>query len=344
MGAVELARRAVAPLLVALALSITLDMHVRRIAPLHKHSQATFYSLEDGLEHYREMPRPWRSRLFANACASLFVSHGEGFEPGQSPTAEELRARDVDAFARGAGAWAGAWFFATCLVYWLALGPAALFFALGTFAGVIYGSLPGIDARVYPWDLPALFWYALFTMAVLRGRYRALLLIPLAVGFKETALVYALAFLTWEEASWRRRLGWFAAAGALSVAVKLGIDVVTGNSRYFFTMASGGGEYLRQNLRNLVTFDARHLLLVNAGLLAAFLLSPPRGPRARTLRAIALAFLAGILVWGNTQEVRIFYELLPVSLAGLAGAFLPALVQEGTEAREDRAPAAIPRG
>ena len=326
MGAVELARRAVAPLLVALALSITLGIHVTRVAPLHKHSQATFYSLEEGLEHYREMPRPWRSRLFANACASLFVSRAESPEPAEVSAAAEARGREVEAFARGAGVWAGAWFLATCVVYWLALGPAALFFALGTFAGVIYGSLPGVDARVYPWDLPALFWYALFTMAVLRGRYRALLLIPLAVGFKETALVYALAFLLWEEASWRRRLGWFAAVGVLSVAVKLGIDVVTGNSRYFFTMASGGGEYLRQNLRNLVTFDARHLVLVNAGLLAAFLVVPLRGPRARTLRVIALAFLCGVLVWGNMQEVRIFYELLPVSLAGLAGAFLPELL------------------
>jgi hypothetical protein len=191
---------------------------------------------------------------------------------------------------------------------------------------VIYGSLPGIDARVYPWDLPALFWYALFTMLVLRGRQRWLLLIPLAVGFKETALVFALAYLIWREAGWRWRLAYFALACALSVAVKLGIDVVTGNPRYFFTMASGDGQYLRENLRSLATLDARHLLFADAGLLAAFLLSPPRGPMAFTLRAIALVFLGGILWWGNVQEVRIFYELLPGSLVGLAGAWAPELL------------------
>jgi hypothetical protein len=320
MGFVARAGRAFAPLFVALALSITLSVHIERVAPLHKHSQATFCSLEDGLERYKEMPRPWRSRLFANASASLFVAPG-----GVDATA------DAEDFARGAGRWAGAWFFATCVVYWVALGPAALFFALGTFAGVIYGSMPGIDARVYPWDLPALFWYAFFTMAALRGKYRLLLLIPLAVGFKETALVFALAFLGWEAASPRRRLAYVAAVGGLSVAVKLAIDVVTGNPRLFFTMNSGAGEYLRQNLAHLAELDARHLLLVDAGLLAAFLLSPWRGPLARTLRAIALVFLGGILWWGNVQEVRIFYELLPVALVGLAGAWLPELL--GGEAR-----------
>ncbi len=312
-----LAGKALAPLLVALSLSLTFGIHVARVAPLHKHSQATFLALEDGFEHYREMPRPWRSRLFANALASLCVSYDER-------SAE--RVVDPQDFARGVGIWAGAWFMATCLVYWLALGERSLFFSLGTFAGVIYGSMPGIDARVYPWDLPALFGYALFTMAVLRGRWAWLSWIPLAVGFKETALVYALAFLFWEGASWKRRLGWFLGTCALSVGVKLGIDLFTRNPQYFFTMSSGQGTFLRDNLRHLVTLDAKHLLFVNAGLLAAFLLSPPRGRAVWTFRGIALAFLGGLLYWGNIAEVRIFYELLPVSLAGLAGAFLPELV------------------
>lgn len=320
-----------AGLFVALALSLTFAVHVERVAPLRNHTRVTFGAFDQGLEQYRKLPRPWRTRIFSNALAALFVSSDAGAADPQT---------NVPRFAREASLWAGAWFLATCLLYLVVLRERSLFFALGTFAAVIYGTLPGIDARLYPWDLPALFWYALFTLAVAKKRLEWLACIPLAVGFKETALVYLLAFLFWEGASWKKRIRWFLATGLAAVLVKVGIDLLTHNPRqkpqFFFTMASGGGGYLRENVKDLLEFDANHLLFVNAGLLTAFFLSPVRGREGWMLRLVALSFLAGTFVWGNTEEVRIFFELVPLCLLGLARAFMPELVSGSCSDLVDR--------
>ena len=301
----------VIPLWLAFALAISLGFQVQRLAPSHDHNQATFFSLESGLDEY-VLPRAWRPRVLSNWAATFFVSYeGDGTE------------KEVDRaeFGRSIRAWTVFWFLATSLVFVLALREGSIFFMLGTYAGVSYGYMPGIAARVYPWDLPALFFATLFTVAVHRRKYGWLFAIPAAVLFKETVLVFLLAFLAWEGKSWKKRLGLFFGTAVFSVALRALVAHLVGNPTLLRTFSGAVWKRLGENFAQLTVFDGRHPFLYDAGLILAFLLLPWGDRRLWLWKAIGVAIVAGQFLWAVVTEVRIWFEAIPVCLLGLAIVF-----------------------
>lgn len=320
--------RYLAPILVAVALAVTLGYETQTIALRHTHNRKTFEAINLGLEG---QPRPWRPRLFSNYLASRFVTP----PPDDMPP----EARD-ERFARGVRAWTVVWFLAIAAVLVGSMRERSLFFLLGTFAAVSYGYMPGITARIYPWDLPALFFFTVFTVAAVHRRFEWLLLIPLATGFKETSIVFAAAFLFWNGASWRKRLGFCIGTGLAAVAVKVGIALAVDNPSIFFTMSSRSGRRVLDNLAYFGRLGPLHPLLYDAGLLAAFLILPNRRPGMPMLKVVALLFIAGTFYYANIWEIRVWFELIPISLFGLALHFFPSLLA-GTE-REPGSPELAP--
>lgn len=308
--------RIVVPLLIALGMSHTLGMQAQWVGPLHKHNFKTFEALEEGFEGY-VLPRPWRPRLFSNYAASLFVAP----DPGDTPEQAQQR------FGKSVRAWVFFWFFLTSLAYIVCLREKSVFFIAGTFAAVAYGYMPGLGVRIYPWDLPPLFFFTIFTLALHARRFHWLLLIPLATGFKETAVIFAVAFLFWEEVSWRKRWAYLVGVGAAALAVKVGIAVLVDNPVPFLTMSSKGGNRLLENLASFGELGPLHPLFLNAGLLCAFFLLPHRSKEIRNLKLIALLFTAGIFYWANIWEVRVFFEVIPLCLVGVALYTAPGLLE-----------------
>ncbi len=60
------------------------------------------------------------------------------------------------------GLYSALWLLLTNAVLLWGFGKRALFLMWGVFAAVVFGYCPGVVSRVYPWDLPALFFFAAF--------------------------------------------------------------------------------------------------------------------------------------------------------------------------------------
>lgn len=308
------------PFLISLALCVIVFYQTAALAPRHKANVAPFNffgpgSLEEGLDRYREVSRrEWRTRLFSNYMASKFT---------HLPWPDSAQWPDSQKFGLSVGAWVAFWLFLTNLLFILMRQERALFFLFGTFAAVSFGYTLGItEGRIYPWDMPALFFFTLFVFLVDKEKLLWLLpLLPLATAFKETAVILAAAFLFWEPASWKRRILFVGVATVTAVAAKLLIDVVTSNPHPFFTMTtvSPVNDQVRLwlNYQTLRTASLNHPVFINAGTLLAFLLLPIGSRRMLLLKSICLLFMAGNFVYGMIQEYRIWFEMIPVALYGL---------------------------
>ncbi len=312
----------IVPLFISVTLCIALGYQGKAVAPARGINQRTFLSYEKGLSGY-SLRKEWRTRLFSNMAASLFVPSYE--EDGQVLV-------DDKKFAIAVGRWVAFWLFLANLAFILAMRNKSLWFLFGTFAAVSFDYTREISNRIYPWDMPALMCFSVFVALLYRRRFRwLLLLIPLATGFKETAILMSVAFLFWEEATWAKRLTWFCAALAAAVAVKVGIDVITNNPQLFYTMTTQTPKkvpLVLLNLRDLLNLRLNHPIFVNAGLLVSFLLIPIMSKRALLLKTITVCFTIGILIWGIAYEYRIWFEVIPVSLLGLAEWVFPGFAVE----------------
>jgi hypothetical protein len=286
------------------------------IAPLHEHNAQTFFAFETlALE---DLARAWRSRVF-----SLWAAQGLAFLHPALPvlpgTAPGLPWTSI-AIAQ----WLAFWGLVTGAIALAAQREHALFTIVGSYACVVFGYSVGPDLRIYPWDLPAL---AVFTgfVALVRSGCRPhwiVLAIWLGMPFKETAIVLS-AFPLALALSNRERALWAGTALAGCLALKVGLDLATGNSAVGLTMATASffdeGPLWWWNLRQI---GQGVPLWVNGGTLLAFLLLPNTGRTLVTFKAIALAFGLGNLLFGVITEYRIWFELIPLGLYALEQSLL----------------------
>lgn len=313
------------PLLLTLGAALPLFYQIVVLAPQQPDNFGTFYSFSSGLDHYFELKTAWKTRLFSNALAwqidraSAYVMSRVEVQYINRPQPFAL------------ALWTSGWFVAISLIYILFLKRRAVLYVLGTYAALTFGYMPKLPTtRVYPWDMPALFIFALFLFLFLGNHFKWLLiLLPLGVGFKETAGVLCVAFLLAPELSKKDKWRMFLGAAALCVLVKLGIDLFTRSASPLFTMETGLGgalsaSYLLQNLR---AFASLPPFLINAGTLLSFFVLPGINPKVSALKIIAVLFAAGNFLFGTVLEFRIWFELIPFALLAIESASYHELMQ-----------------
>jgi hypothetical protein len=217
----------------------------------------------------------------------------------------------------GIAQWTALWFLIISLCLILAYRQRALYYILGTYAGVAFGYIAGVDLRIYPWDLPALCAFSVFVALLHQQRPPWLIMLAVWGGmlFKETALVLCLFPLALTVLSRKQRLFYMGATLLGCLAIKLGIDVLTNNTALGLTMVSNSfydeGSLLWWNVREL---GKGYFLAINGGTFVAFLILPTRQRTLNVLKLIALAFAAGNLAFGVFTEYRIWFEMIPFAL------------------------------
>lgn len=155
---------------------------------------SAFTSFSKGLTEYknfdRQWGRGWGSRLFSNYLAHFFVPAG----------------KDMHQFSKGVGQWCALWFGLCCLIYVFCKRAWWLYLVFGTFAALCYGFTPPSFLRMYPWDMPAIFFYALIYLFVGQRRpWPVIFCVIIGTGFKETVAVCSVVFLFWQTLSWHKR-------------------------------------------------------------------------------------------------------------------------------------------
>lgn len=302
-------------LFIGLALSITYGYNSASFSFAHPQTESNFKSFSRGFDAYvRDVPGAWRPRLFSNYLAGLIMP---------------LQAKDDD-FALRVGAWNGFWFFLCCCAYALGDRKNALYLMFGTFAAVYYAFTPAAAIRIYPWDVPPMFFFVVLYLAV-RGRQTVAVFVAVAVGtgFKETVALGSVAFLFWDELPLRRRLGYAAGCALVAGIVKIGIDIATHNPSWGFTMEYGVlgplvglgkselGIVFFYNVKVLATCIVNHPIFVNAGTFVVFLLLPVADREDLMWKVIGGLFLIGVMSFAIVNEYRVFFEVIPLSLWGI---------------------------
>lgn len=289
-------------------------------APRSKGAIPNFTAFAGGIEGYREEVRPvWRARLASTWFADRMT---RGDAPGPADAADPDVQRERT--ARSIGAWTAAWFAATLAVVLLTF-PLAEFCALGVFAAVVWGySMPVAGYRVFPWDMPALFFSALVFGLHRRGWRAGLVPILVAgVAFKESLAIWSVVLL-WGEGARRTRVVRTAAALIACAAVHLAIRAFVAAEGEDWLAVGGDRASLGDNLRHFAFLEGRRRAcgtwespwLVDAGFLAAFLLLPGAA-EFRPWRAASVLMVAGLLSCGIVTEYRIYFEMAPVAVAGV---------------------------
>jgi hypothetical protein len=314
-----------APLLLTMGTIAPLFYQVVVLSSQQPDNFKTFFSFSSGLDGYYELKAAWRTRLFSNLLA-WFVGRLGSFIMSN---AFVRYITNTQAFS--VALWTALWFGLISLVYIFFLKRRAVFYILGTYAAITFGYMPKIPTtRIYPWDMPALFIFTLFLFLFLNNKYRwILLLLPLAMGFKETAGILCVAFLLANELSTKDKWRMFLVAFVLCILVKLGIDFFTKAPLPFFTMETGlGGAsssiYLIQNLNNLGVLQP---YLINAGTLLSFFILWVPDKKIVSLKILALLFALGNFLFGAIIEYRIWFELIPFALYTIEVVSYPGLLK-----------------
>ena len=311
----RVSRQYVVPAVLTLGLLVPLFYHMVSVSTRSSDNIRSFYSFSSGLDGYYELKTAWKTRLFSNVLAwqaarlSTFIT--DRMEIGNISRPE----RSAVAF------WTAAWFAASALLYVLYFKQRAALYVLGTFAALTFGYMLRLpNTRIYPWDMPTVLIFQLFLILFLENRFGWLLiLLPLGMGFKETAGVLCLGFLLSDELPRAARWKTFVVGVVLCALVKLAIDLFTRSNSPLFTMETGpvGGLSVTYLLQNLGTLRLPLFYLINAGTLLAFLLLPAPTRKIRALKLIALAFSLGNFLFGIVEEYRIWLELIPFALYAL---------------------------
>jgi hypothetical protein len=302
------------PIIIVVGAAIILFIRVATISPNTKSdTYASFYSLSNGLENYYDFKTAWKPRIFANGLASL-TAHVSAwlFAKMALPVVKNPVELTI-------ALWTTIWFLLICAVLIYFFKRRALFYVLGTLTGISFGYLTRLHmaVRVYPWDMPSLFFFTLFVLLFSRKKYWCIFaLLPISVVFKQTTLILCVAFL-FMDIPLRQRLGMLAGALALSVGGKVLIDYYV-HAPVFFTMetkpSASGTFYLLENFNNLKDIVP---FFINAGTLAAFFILPNANKKILFLKLIAIPFILGTLLFGNMIEYRIWFEMIPFSLYAL---------------------------
>lgn len=302
----------IVPVIILLAVAFLIFGKVIMISSPKSDTDMTFHSLSEGVDHYYEFKTAWKPRLFSNALAA-FTARVSGW----------LLARwDIPMIKRPleltVGLWTTGWFLLTSSVLVFALKRRSIFYFFGLYAGISFGYMTRLrqSARIYPWDMPALFFYTLFIVLFTNKKYWWIFfIIPFCSGFKETVIVLCLAFL-FADVPWKQRIGMVVGSLVLSIAVKIGIDIYT-HGPLFFTMETRlGGEATAgiHFFENMWVFKGFLPYFANAGTLLAFIILPIVNKNVLYLKLLAIPFILGILFFGVADEYRIWFELIPFAL------------------------------
>lgn len=299
-------------LFISVSLSITYYFTCTSYASGHEDNAIAFKSFSGGIEQYKKLRQEWRPRLFANYLAGLLMPARAG----------------VGVFQQTVGLWNAAWFLACCLMYVAFDARNAIFLVFGTFGALYYAFTPLSESHIYPWDMPALFFYVLIYVAYARKSITPLLLtLWVGTGFKETVALGSVIFLFWQGLALQRRLAYFLAAAVGCVSVKLAIDLITANPSPLLTMTFNNFGLLGDiavthqgfayNWNALTKLYLNHPVFVNAGTFVTFLLLFPRDVEDWMWKTLGVLFLAGIMLFGVINEARVFFEMIPLSLWAL---------------------------
>ena len=301
------------PLWISVTISLTMFFQARLLAPENPDNRATFLVYTATKNDAVALSNPWKPRLFSTYLAGLTMKAILHIEDSATMISED------NVFEIGVALWTASWLFLVNTTFVFAFRDRSLFYILGTFAAVSFGYMPGIVLRIYPWDMPALFFYTLLVVTSPRlPAYGFLVLIPLATGFKETAILLSITLFFSDKMKGKKTLTTFTLAVLLSVFVKSLLGIATGTPRAFFSMYSSA-QLLRYNVMSLVRPNPHYPspVFINAGLLLAFLLLPIVNRRMLILKVICLLFIIGTFTFGAIVEYRIWFEMIPISLCGL---------------------------
>ena len=308
-------RTALAPLLVALSLSVTVAHQAVKVAendPERDSVHTWAYATQSGTEAGQGSLIPnWQARRLS------LVSAGWAFRQAVVRLDDGRIQIRVATLKACIGKWYFGWMLAVCLALSLLRGVSPVAAMLAAFAMMQFGLIVLPQARAYPWDMPAL---CFATLAIVGWTWKRLwLVIPVLLvgtGFKESLAVFSLLLLFWPLPSWRSRLAWFALGAVGCVLVRFAClgrlatpeVVVAGhwvgiaNLRHLAFMG-GYGTPLSQNA-----------WLATGGLMLPFLLS---------FRYRDGGWWTGVALWvllavtGIVIEYRIFYEMIPLIVVWL---------------------------
>jgi hypothetical protein len=301
------------PSMIALAIFVIVSQQVRLIDLSRIENTETFYSFSHGLDQYKDLRQEWRPRILSNYLAGGLVNL---VESRYHISDQAVAMKYISAY------WTVGWLFLTFLLFILLFKQKSLLYIFGIFAGISFAFMPSLGIPViYPWDMPALFIFCCF-VAIIKTEREAWLVvfIPIAMLFKETALLMVAAFLFWEGASLRRKLLFIGITLMASLLLKAGVDLITANPSPVLTMTfmtAKGAIRIVDNFHRLLRLRVDNPIFVDAGLMAALLLLPT-GKRPFTMfKLIAVAFVLGNFIFGVITEYRIWFEMLPISLYAL---------------------------
>ena len=302
----------VVPLIITVGVAIVLFGRVALIASPKGDTHATFYSLTTGMEDYYEFKTAWKPRLFSNALAA-FTAHVSKWILAK--TSVPIVKNPVELTI---ASWTAGWFILSCLFIIWFFKRRSLFYIFGMLAGISFGYLSRLQmaVRVYPWDLPALFFFTVFLLLFIQKKYWWIFaIIPLGIGFKETTFILCVVFL-FMDLPWKRRIYMLIGSAMLAAGVRITIDYFV-HAPMFFTMEikpdpnEASNFYLFSNLRS---FKYVFSFFINAGTLTAFFILPNANKTVFFLKLIAIPFVLGNMLFGNIIEYRIWFEMIPFAL------------------------------
>jgi len=293
----------------AVAMSAVVLHLTIHLAPLCADNKETFGAAQGSFRACLDLRKEWRPRILSNLSARLC---GRACLWVTTEPERHLKAT--------IGVYSAGWLLLTNAVVILGFGRRALPLMWGVFAAVVFGYSPGVDIRVFPWDLPALFWFTAFLVCWEQGRYGLVSAVILAgAPFKETTVVLCAAILFFP-LPWRRRIIQAALTGAGFVVLKVAVDAAVGNPLPFFSMSSSfpvTGPLIIFNFKTLLLPRLAHPVWINAGTLMAFLVLPGRSRTLLMLKTVVLLFAVNLFVFGMIREFRIWFEAAPLAVYGL---------------------------
>lgn len=318
------------PLVVAISVCVTVSFQIRQVAASNVDNSISFNSFTGSFSKYEELRQEWRPRILSNFLAGRFVNlFSDRFRDFYKSEANKM----IYAW------WTAAWLFLISVLFIIVFKQKSLLYILGAFAGISFAYTPGVGVmRVYPWDMPALFAFCCFILFIKNKRELWLtVFIPVAILLKETSFLMVIAFIFLEKVPWRRKLLLAGIASLAGIAVKLAVDLLTGNPSPLLSMtymiepgqmaaylhvpmnAPFRFEFSRlaANLPSLFSWRWDSLLFVDAGLLLVLLLLPIKPYPLAMFKVIAVIFLLGNLVFGVITEYRIWFEMIPLALYGI---------------------------
>lgn len=286
-----------------------------------------FYSTYDGtLKTYKEMSSApcWTTRWGANWLVKIFMPPPITDVYGRiiAKIPDNTTYKDVlsvyhkrvlilkSDMERGVFLWTLLWLLATFSLLWFfpyPLTSLTLFFAALQLAFIQhFGNL------VFPWDVPILFFFTLAVLAVYKQNIWLLFAsVIIGLPFKETILVMTIPVLFFTGLSKIRRLISFIIFFGVAFSFKTSYDFImeldrVGNTILIFP-------HWKDNLQFLITPSLYHPILLNAGLIIPFLIISILKKEWKYLFP-SLVFIGGQFIGGNFAEIRIFHELIPMSI------------------------------